>query len=261
MPEYTAVFDNAVYSRTLSSAGQNGGMPLQEILLPRRYREPTGDGVVHYLQEKTGKMLSVPVVALPDGRYVVAGAESELELAVARLPPSVKRDIIEGSPDCIEFIKRHTSARSLAEGETPLGYMETVLGILPERLIFQHQSEGKIDGRGWYEAALLNEKIREAGMGYMWRMRIRYDDYLPERNDVDVLLRNETHGSRTLDISLANYNVEAARRVVDFAYDRFPDRASIDLLTDISGDILDSASIDPVMALHQAIQAQIEEKR
>ena len=75
-----------------------------------------------------------------------------------------------------------------------------------------------------------------------------------------MLLKHGTHGSRTLDISRADYNVEDARRVVDFVYGNFPDRTSIDLLPDVSDAILDGASMDPVMALHQMIKAQTEEK-
>lgn len=109
--------------------------------------------------------------------------------------------------------------------------------------------------------AIFNEKITGAGLGYRWHMHISYGEQLPDREEINVLLKHRTHGSRTLDISRVNYNPDEVKSVLDFLYGNFNGSAEIELLPDISADALESASTDPVVALHEYVKARIEEQR
>ena len=155
---YRPVFKNAVYSRSRTVGSGNGPLPLQEILVPRRYTEATEDAVVGYLRKIARENLSVPIIALPGGRCAVPGDKTKLEIAVAKLPGTVKGDLIEGNLDCLEFVRRNTRARALREGEEPLTYLDVLFGLLPEELVVEHQKRGEVQDPKWYITPFLMKK-------------------------------------------------------------------------------------------------------
>ncbi len=75
------------------------------------------------------------------------------------------------------------------------------------------------------------------------------DGKLPDKRDIDILLKHRTHGSRTLEISRINYPLDEVQEVMDSIYASFSRPEEIALLKDITEQKLDKISLATLIRL------------
>ncbi len=214
-PGYKPIFDNAVYVKDKEITEDGQQMLLKCLILPKKYTAATEDQVVEYLRQKAGELAGASL-ALPDG---CVSHKSLLEKVIQDLPEEIKTDLRTGDEPCIKFVRRHTPAPVLEDGESPDQYLHIRYGLLPAELITENQEGGAITDAGWYDTALSHDSLREMGLGERWHMEIwLYNGALPEKAEMDTLLKHGTYGSKTLDISRIHYNPEEVREVIEAIY-------------------------------------------
>lgn len=262
MQGYYPLVENEVYANEFSLTSETGKeVPIMRLILPRRYRESSENDVIDYLQKVAEKVEPFALLHLPGGSDNQVG-KSLLEKAVIALPDVVRRHIRTGDENCIEFIRGHTMARSLEDGETPREYLFVRYGLVPINVIDNNREAGNIKDASWYETALLNDELREMGLGEKFNVRILLQDYtLPAREEMEMLLRHGVHGSRTLEVSRTSYPLDRMNEVMDFLYHNFSTPEKIDRLNDISTKVLEELAFQPVMALHKKVKEAISSQR
>ncbi len=219
-------------------------------------RPPHEDQVVAYLQKKTSELDSAASLLLPDD---ARSDRSALEQLILHLPRKIRNDIISCDNDCIGFLRKNTPALPLILGE-PLKYMDVRYGVLPTEVI--EASSEHIKGPEWYHRVFSEERLQEAGVGERFTMRFDVTNgSLPQRAEMDILLRHGVRRSRTFTIDHSLYNPGRLSELLDALYQSFPSSESILELEDLSDLKLEEAAVRPVVALHEQVQNMISKAK
>lgn len=279
LPEYTAVFENLAYTKreTVILNGDNpmGGKSadLTKVIIPVRFTEATEDEVVDYLRKKAEE-LKGPKLILP------AGCENHngtLNKAIKNLDDKILTDLINGDEACLEFVRQHTPAHALKEGEAPKQYVHVLYGVIPSQIIENYSQRGEIKEEGWFKAALSNDDLQKHGLGQRWFAKILlYDGMLPNEDEMFTLIKHCVDNSRTLVVSRVGYDISEVGDVINVLYEGIyasnegkPTRDhQIGELKDVSDEVLMQMAAMPVNAfqemtnqakLAQALQEKIRE--
>lgn len=253
---YAPIFDKAVYVIDSEAESDAGKVTVKSLVLPKRYVEPTEDGVVAYLQQKATSLDAAASLVIPDS--VRRGGKNLLEEMIMTLPNEVRGHLKSGYKNCMEFVRNHTLAPAVQVGDQ---YIFVRFGMLTEELHRANKEAGQIIGAAWYDAALSDKELRDHGLGERWNMKILLaDGKLPDRNEMNILLKHGVHGSATLEISRVKYPHDQVREVIDFVYDNFSTTEYIAQLPDISDVILDEHALRPVLALIEYSKEQVQKQ-
>ncbi|MEW5896625.1 MAG: hypothetical protein AB1668_02965 [Nanoarchaeota archaeon] len=254
---YTALLENAVYAKEVGNVKDDNSQiaGIQGVVLLGTFTEPTEDQVVEHLRETAQNTSSFGHLVLPTGVDYMAG-KSLLEIAIMKLPEQIRQHLRTAEKDCMTFVRRHTLAEKASPEDAPR-YLQTRYGFIPAKFLEQDETTWKKDGSIWFNAVLSHELLRKNGLGERWSMNLLLsDEGLPNRPELEILLKHGTHGSRTLDINRTRYNIESVREVVDALYRAFPTPEQLSQLRDTSAGALEEMSMQPVMALHQLVKEQ-----
>lgn len=263
---YIAVFENLAYTKreTVLLNGNHpiGGksMDLTKVVMPVRYTEPTEDEVVDYLRKKAEELKGPKLVLPASCRNNHNGT---LDDAIKKLPDKVLGELVDGDEKRLEFVRNHTPASALKEGEVPRQYVHVLYGVVPSGIIENYSQRGEIKSDNWFKAALSNEKLQEDGFGQKWFAKILlYDGMLPNEDEMFVLINNCTDNSRTFVVSRTNYDTAEVGEVVNALYEGI--YASSDgkprqdnkimELKDVSDEVLVQMSAMSVKAFHEMVQ-------
>ncbi len=255
---YQTVFENAVYSRDGTVPDQEGKQhPIKYLILPKRFTDPSEDDVVANLRIKAEEIGFMADLTLPAS---VKKGETPLEQLITSLPSGVVADLRHGDSEIEKFIRNHTPAQRYEDGKKPQ-YVHISYGVLTKELIEAQQSQGFIKDSEWYVAALLHPEIQKMNLGQKWNLKLLLENgRLPERTDIDILLRHGVHGSRTLDINRTKYNVEEIKEVIDALCTTFSTPEQILQLPDVTSKVINELSIAALIQLHERIKEMIEEQ-
>jgi hypothetical protein len=124
---------------------------------------------------------------------------------------------------------------------------------LTSSLIETNRERREIKDPSWYDTALSDPRILMMGFGTQYEIRLLYRDTLPDKTDVDLMLKHGVHGSRTLNITSTGYSPETARGIMDAIYAGLAEPSAIESLPDIYDDVLKSYSFRPIAALHEGL--------
>ncbi len=243
--------DNKVYGRP----GKFGEIDVEEVVLLERYHTPSEDDVVLFLQAMAREALRSPTLVGPDGKKLTAG--SDLEVILKKLPDKIIRSIASGEKECIQFIKRNTSALPLEKKQKPDNYFDIDYGMIPRKVISANKDNAR-DYR-WYHHAFRLDNLLAIGMGGIFTIRFRYNPHfgvIINRNELDILRKHKTTASHSFSL-LDPYHHNAVAEVLDSAYENLSGAASIELLPDHSQIRLDLCVIDSLKALHEVAVANI----
>ncbi len=264
--EYELLFDGQkpVYRRLVEFGGDGSSLMVAQVVLPKRYAEATEDQVVEYLQTKAKDLAPAAKLFLPGASSVVPG-KSLLEQLIMNLPDEIIRAIVRGDEDYMKFVRSHTMAPAIEEGESPPSYVYVRYGMVPAHVIADNEKTA--DGKPgpakepeWYDAVLSHSKLRENGFGELWNVRLLLNNgVLPDRAEMEILLKHGTYSSRTFDVSRVHYNENEMRTILDLAYDILPNASQIAELPDISEARLEELTMQPVIKLHEQVKGQIDE--
>lgn len=224
-------------------------MSVRSLILPARYTEPNEDDVVDYLRQRAAKLTGLK---LPAG-FKLEG-ENKIDQLLRKLPDKLQDSIKNGNPNWIRFIRAETPAPQKEEGRPNPKYLFVRYGILPVDIIENNQEKGNIESAEWYSAAFADYKLQRTGFGPKLTIKLLLEgDVLPQREDIDFLLKHRTHGSQTMEIDRECYDVEMASEVIDFVYAEFHTSQEIVEVEDISGKVLEQHAIIPIMAIHKSL--------
>jgi len=249
LPKYSSLVENSVFSRDIFKDLEGNGrkIMLKQILILKRYKEQTEDDVVRYLQTKVEELEGISSLILPNG--VNIGNKSPLEEAIIKLNPSVLRDIKNGKEDCLNFIRQATKAIKLRDGATPSQYLYVKYGLIPHEL----KIENRDTENSRFYSNLLTYLLKQSRgiLGESFKMSLLTNEWvLPERSDLEVLLKHMTNSSKTFEIDRYKYNIEEVRSILDAVYSGL-NKDGILKLEDISREFLEDYAEQPVIALHQ----------
>jgi hypothetical protein len=240
---YEAVIDNRVYG-ALETEG------VLNVLRLSRYIEPTEDEVVGYMQRKASAVQAVAGLILPGGSQ--GRGRNSMEGMLMALPPQVLRDLSSNAENCMDFVRQNTSARNPPEGQSSPGYMQVSFGLIPEKVIVGNEEDGSRDQSFWYDVALGNSRLRRAGYGELWNMRLLLSEGgLPSKEVVDFFVERGVYGSPDFKVSASGYNVQQVQSVVDIIYSGVTE---LEVLEDTSPQVLETASMHPLVALQMMLQ-------
>ncbi len=222
--------------------------------MPRRFTEPTDDQIIAYLQTKSRALQEQNKLILP-GNFS-SRDRSRLEDWIANLPEQVLTDISTGSEDCVNFLRNNTRIIPLKEGEQQRYFLNIRYGLIPHNLL-KDQQDAELD-YNWYDEALSNDELRKSGFGDRWQMNLLLTNRnLPDKEEIYVLIRHQTHESRTLYLSMYPYSIDEVTDVASAVYSIF-DRYDFERFYDISDKVLEKEALSPVIALHKMVQIDIE---
>lgn len=265
LPEYTAVFENLAYTRreTVILNGDNPmgrkSLDLTKVVLPVRYTEPTEDEVVDYLRRKAEE-LKGPKLILPNGCNNNHGT---LDDAIKNLPDKILTDLVNGDEACLKFVRNHTPAPVLKEGESPRQYVHVLYGVIPSVIIENYSQRGEIKSENWFKATLSNEGLQKDGFGQRWFAKILlYNGMLPNEDEMFTLIKHCVDNSRTLTVSRTNYNTAEVEDVINALYEGIyasnqgkpTQDHQIGELKDVSSEVLMQMAAMPVKAFHENVK-------
>jgi len=232
-----------------------------ETILLSRYAVPSEEQVVEYLIKKTREVDSIGSIELPGAvaQANIRNRRSELEQRIMGLPDSIRRHIIAKQESCMEFVRRNTLAPVITEGEPGIQILQLQYGIIPKQIIDRAQKKGEVNDAGWYRNAFSHQSLKIMRCGEMWSRDLN----LGEEG-----LRERVHTDKTSKImSNTNYTpeemgevLEQVKTVTDFVYENFSTPVQVAELTDVSEEVREKLTLQPVVGLHEYINAKrIEE--
>ncbi|HLD79657.1 MAG: hypothetical protein A2822_00805 [Candidatus Staskawiczbacteria bacterium RIFCSPHIGHO2_01_FULL_41_41] len=261
LPGYKVEFPNQVYSR--SYTGDNtathkdgSAVKLTDVLILGRYTQPSEGDVVEFLQKKAREVGGSPVLVGPRGERLSSG-KSIVEEAIEGLPSQVQADLRSGDQGLYGFIKKHTPAYPLKEGEAQAQYLTFDYGILPTEVIETNQNAGKIESATWYRGAFVHDQLRAAGLGLQWQIKLLYAGGLPSKEEMDVLLKHGTTDSTTFTISRKPYDVDEVRTILGTIHATLDNTDNFAELRDGSTEALQAVGLVPIMKLHETLERQM----
>ncbi len=247
LPGFENIYNGAVYARPI-------GEKIVDVVLLRRYIEPSEDDVIAYLAEKAGDARATQSLIIPGREQDALKGKTDLEKLLVSLLPQVLQDIKSGSNGAHSFIRSSTPARRLKDGETPNTYLQISNGTIPISVIDKNQEgrETPLDAKR-YDLAFGSSDLRKQGYGYQWKTQLALENgTLPSGDLVQTLLfmSNPLAGSKKYDVPAiaAFYGVVSAALSIPEA---------IMEVRDVSPDALDEVSILPIIAFHEFVKAQI----
>lgn len=244
-----------VYARDVVLSREQDELFCKGILTLRKYTPPSQDDVVDYLQKKAQELRNVAKLMLPNQNSQEIKSLDDL---IKALPDSVITDIAQQDEDCIKFIRKNTSAMSLKPEEKTF-YIVARFGIVPNKDI--EDNKENISSPLWYDVALSHNSLREQGLGEQFKLQLSYEQNLPSRADIEVLLRHGTHGSKTLEINRVEYDLEEVSSVIEFLYNNYNINEEITKLRDDSDSMLEKTATEPIIELHNLIMRKIAETK
>ncbi len=238
LSRYTEVVANSVYTAPeVLVIPKKDPLILTKVVTFCQYDEPTKEGCIAYLQEKTKKVRGSSALVLPDS---VKQEESMLEKLIQKFPERICTDIIQGNQECIEYVEEHCAAQSEKAGKKR--YVLICVGYLTPEIESMH----KHLSNDWYAAALSAPVFQKQGLGEYVRMQLlTQQGLLPPKQDMDVLLRNEATRSKTLVI-MPKYHEDCAK-IMESVYEGMKVPDDLRAIPDTSNDVLEERTIHTVL--------------
>lgn len=252
---YETAFPNSVYiSNGIKIVDVNREPTIVKgVIILTRYTTQTEEDVVKYLQEKANKLTPLKLFGVSDG---FVSELSPLEQAMLALPKTDIENIKLGHEDCIEFLKKTTSAPPKREKGIEK-CIHLSYGLMPYSIIEKGIQEGFITDKNWYQQGLSDDKL-PIGVGETFRIIMHLTDKwaMPASlTDMVVLLNHGTRVSDALIISTPRrhyslkYTTDEAKEIVSAFYNAFPTVEHIMRIKDSSAEVLESCSKEPIIAL------------
>ncbi len=242
---YEPWLENKVFGRRIED--------VLNFVLVDRYREPIEDDVIAYLRDKATTIGAAQIVSPTTGAVISSG--NGLEKALEELPAPILRDMKAGDESLVRFIRSHTPARHLKEGEEARRYVRLQYGILGPKFVEQNQQGINQHGMRWFESAFYIPQIRAAGHGEQWHIRFTlHDGALPSQNAVTLLLGYGTYGCDLYDIDRKNFPRAEVLGSVERLYTGTRVLDDFSVLHDSTRDELEKAVIPVVMGLHEKVR-------
>lgn len=132
---------------------------------------------------------------------------------------------------------------TLNPNDDPALCMLVQYGFFPYSMMrYEPKRSGK-DVMAWYLNNMHGQYLAEKGFGALWVMQVLIEDnFLPPRNEVELLLEHQTMKSRTLNIP--KYPLINVDEALDIIYSKYPGAASMSSLGDSSGLVLKERALN-----------------
>ncbi len=246
IPGYQKILPNQVYSQpTLVTDTDGEVVKLEKILVLTRYQQPSEQDVVDYLVNKANKVSGLTGI---DGKHLNTDLIVGL---ISRFPAQVQVDFRTKNEGLMQFLRDHTAAPRLGEDQERATYLSVDYGVLPRQII--DDNVGSFQDLAGYEKSLIHPQIRGVGLGRKWKADLLYNkEGLPNRSELEVLLKHGVHESRTFSMSVTSYNLDDVKKVLDAVYEGVP-RDKIDSVTDVSDQKVAALAERPLLTLAQAL--------
>lgn len=240
---YNTIFQNAVYGKDeqMKVPTRDGEKEITviRVLMPVRFTQPTQEEVIKYIKTlaDTHTKIALPKGFQKKGRTLA-------EALLINLPDQIVSDIKTQKEQCVEFI---TNATQMAQQGK---YVNVTYGTIPLGL-----ASSSIYTIEQYQNALSNPQLQMLNFGGELSIQIQLEnDKLPDKKEVDTLLKHCTYGSKTLQVRPSQYDQTKTAGLVATLYEGL-DGAKINELRDISEQALDDVASIPLKALHEMILA------
>jgi len=239
---YTPVFagESTVYARvpdeTITVQGED--IAVRHLILLARYRQPTEEHVLAYLQQEAqnaSRALMFPTGVKQRGEKLTERVLKELN----QDSPHFIDDLRTGNERLTGLVKEYIDVA--ADQGTINAYIHLQYGILPVATIQKNQEAGTIQDARWYASILTHPNLRSFGFGHQWSASIAlYDSKMPPTNELSILLKHGTIQSRTLEVNAKKYiRPEELTSVIIPAANALSSQENIQQLKDIADKVLD----------------------
>ncbi|MFA4820100.1 MAG: hypothetical protein WC613_04040 [Candidatus Aenigmatarchaeota archaeon] len=228
LPGYEMTVKNTVYTRPSGLFVSGEATEGREVLVLQRYTSPTENDIVGHFQESAREILR------PRSLTFRKVPPTHFEMALCKVPQEFLRKIVNGDGDITDDIKSATPFFCLGYGDKPNSYVTAIHFVLSDdELLF--------GGREGYIKA--SESVSSKKFGRRWGFNLHYTNSLPERHDIDFMLRNGIEGL-SFKIYGGLYSVEDVTRVLDALYAGLKDIRDVEKLPDDSDALLDQEALD-----------------
>ncbi len=241
--EYKKFLGNIIYTADIKAMDDGEERLFKGIILPKRYTQPSEEQIIEILIKtiKEVEEFEHEKIIIPKGSL-----HEDLILVNERIREYFKR----GDEELLHFIKQKMPVHSLKIGEQPDKFLEISYGILPIEIIKAETK--KIYNPVWYEKMLSNRYLKNIrGLGERLNLKILYDNNLPNRKTLDVLIENKVIISKTFSIIGNNCMVEELYKTIDFLYKNFSSLKDIESLSDISNEKIEIICRNSIKLLKQ----------
>jgi hypothetical protein len=233
LPGYRTVFNGAVYSKGRTEERVGAvimARNLMDVLVMKRFKWPSEDEVVQYLTQRAEE--AEAFFELSSQGCMLNGCGTPIDEIMYSLNPTTRRNMAAGHDGITDLIRRLVRSRSYSHADNR--YVELVLGSLPTEYVESCTQAGLVKTRSWYENVLNDRILRGMGLGKKWKAQVRHNGSLPDRDEVDTLLRHETSSSSTLQVKSFPYPREEVGEALAALYQGLA-TGSLDEIPDISG--------------------------
>ena len=250
---YEPTISNKVYTKNASLIIPNkGDLRLKAVILPQTFIQPTNEQVVDLIKEKA--------------RYCINNWRSmevllehnqldDLERAVCKFTYGTLEKIASADEKTIMGIKAHSIAQSPKKLENRNRVLFLRYGFIPAE---QMERAGNVD-KNWYVDALLQEELLDNDLGERVFIDIlMYNDDLPPKTEIKMLVKHRTYHSETLDIHPFDYDAQEVGFMLDAIYPGLSGKDNVAKLDDISQQVLHEEALGTVNEIIDTVEQDAE---
>ena len=247
---YYPLVRNSVYAKRNIGKVKGGTRDIASVITICKYTEPSEDQVIELIQKKAYTTYLRPAFAL---RTV---GLSNLEDELIKLPRKALGLLYSDDDSILDFLRANTFARVINPGEIQRKFIMVRYGYLPYSLI--EENRANLRNYKEYEHYLLDDKLVKPPMGGKWRFNllIKDGDVLPDKREIEILLKHGAPVSRIINFDVREYNTEEVTEVVKSVYSGLDSGSNIGSLTDISEKVLLDGAVISVKALNDMIEEE-----
>ena len=246
-PDYSAIFENEVYHKEDLGTVNNQQVQVKHILILRRCRDITKDEVVSYLQQKAGEVDRVAALYIPVQHRT---EKTQLEQMLINLPQPKRAHLINGDKNYLDFVRQNTTAVDIKDGESISNYTIVSHGLVPSDLISKNKEN--LNDSNLYDLLISDPRLMNTGFGLNWKITLQLcRGILPDRNDVEFLMKHGTEISKTLAMYGNLPYPEEAKKVLDCIYKGLDSKEKIAKIKDVSNMLLEYRALESANALHK----------
>lgn len=241
--DYTTIVSRNLYSRPLEG-GDKKSEGLVEVVMFRRFTEPSGEGVVSYILQE-GERIWKGDTNSPKQKKVDPKRDN-LRVVLRDLPEKIRDHLRNRDENLMKFFGNFISSGRVKEGGPPSSYISLDYATLSQTRISR--------GRQEEIYKTITELMGHDRKGYEWGTTLDIKSgVLPSREIIDALVRERTSRSDPFNVSIPNYSKEKMMQVLSLVYAQLPNAKAIEDVPDETETLVAIAAVRSMIKMHELL--------